>query len=102
MSELWWGVLAVALGCYALKLAGLAVPDHLLEHPLTVRAAALIPVGLLAALVAVQGFADGSRVVVDARLAGLLVAAVLLWRGVSFLPMLIAAATAAALVRLFL
>ncbi len=100
MTDLWWGVVAVAVGCYLLKLAGLAVPEHLLEHPFTVRAAALIPVGLLAALVAVQGFSDGDRVLVDARVGGLLVAAFLLWRKVPFLPMLIAAAATAALIRL--
>ncbi|MBC9224781.1 AzlD domain-containing protein [Aeromicrobium sp. 636] len=99
MSELWWGVLMVAVGCYGLKLLGLSVPERVLEHPLTVRAAAFIPVGLLAALVVVQGFSDGSRVVVDARLAGLAVAAFLLWRKVPFLVMLIAAAATAALVR---
>lgn len=100
MTDLRWGVLAMIAGCYALKLAGLSVPEHLLEHPLMVRAATLIPIGLLAALVAVQGFTDGDEVVIDARLAGLLVAAFLLWRKVPFLPMLIAAATTTALVRL--
>jgi len=100
MTDLWWGILAVAVGCYALKLLGLSVPEWVLEHPLTVRAAGFIPVGLLAALVAVQGFTDGQQVVVDARLVGLAVAAFLLWRKVGFLPMLIAAAAATALVRL--
>ena len=102
MSELWWGVLAVAVGCYALKLLGLSVPEHVLEHPLTVRAAAFIPVGLLAALVLVQGFTTGSSITLDARVVGLAVAAILLWRNVSFLPMLIAAAASTALVRLLL
>ncbi|HPU12575.1 MAG TPA: AzlD domain-containing protein [Aeromicrobium sp.] len=101
MSELWWGIIAVSFGCYLLKLAGLAVPEHILEHPFTVRAAALIPVGLLAALVAVQTFSTGTQLVLDARLAGLAMAAFLLWRNVSFLPMLIAAAATTALVRLF-
>lgn len=101
MTELWWGVLIVAVGCYGLKLAGLGVPEQLLEHPVTVRAAALIPVGLLAALVAVQAFASGERVVLDARVVGVVVAAVLLWRKVPFLPMLIAAAASTAVVRLF-
>ena len=54
MTDLWWGVLAVCVGCYALKLAGLSVPAVVLEHRFTVRATALIPVGLLAALVAVR------------------------------------------------
>lgn len=102
MSDLWWGVAIVAVGCYGLKIAGLGVPERLLEHPLTVRAAALIPVGLLAALVAVQTFASGDRVVLDARLVGVVVAAVLLWLRVPFLPMLIAAAASTAVVRLFI
>ena len=100
MTDLWWGVAAVVVGCYGLKLLGLSVPERVLEHPTTIRAAAFIPVGLLAALVAVQGFADGSRLTLDARVVGLAVAAVLLWRRVPFLPMLIAAAAATALVRL--
>lgn len=99
VSPLWWGVLAVAAGCYALKLLGLSVPERILEHPTTVRASALIPVGLLAALVAVQGFSTGDRVVVDARLVGLTVAAFLLWLRVPFLPMLVAAAAATAVAR---
>jgi len=97
---MWWGVLAVAAGCYGLKLLGLSVPERVLEHPLTERAAAFIPVGLLAALVLVQGFTTGSEITLDARIVGLAVAAVLLWRNVSFLPMLIAAAASTALVRL--
>lgn len=100
MTDLWWGVLAVAVGAYGLKLLGLSVPERLLEHPVTVRAAAFIPVGLLAALVVVQGFTEGSSITFDARIAGLGVAAFLLWRNVPFLPMLIAAAATTALVRL--
>lgn len=100
MTDLWWGVIAVVVGCYALKLLGLSVPQNVLEHPMTVRAAEFIPVGLLAALVVVQGLADGSAISLDARIAGLGVAAFLLWRNVPFLPMLIAAAATTALVRL--
>lgn len=100
MSEMWWGVIALAAGCYGLKVLGLSVPERVLEHPLTIRAAAFIPVGLLAALVVAQGFSDGSRVTLDARVVGLGVAAFLLWRNVPFLPMLVAAAATTALVRL--
>lgn len=99
MTDLWWGILAVVVGCYALKLLGLSVPEKVLEHPVTVRAAAFIPVGLLAALVTVQGFTDGQKIVFDARIVGLAVAALLLWRKVPFLPMLIAAAAATAVAR---
>ncbi len=100
MTDLWWGVLAVCVGCYALKLAGLSVPPAVLEHRLTVRATALIPGGLLAALVAVQAAAGDREVVVDARLAGVATAVACLLARVPFLPMLVLAAAATALVRL--
>ncbi|MFT4187133.1 MAG: AzlD domain-containing protein [Aeromicrobium sp.] len=100
MSELWWAVLLVCAGCYALKLAGLSVPASILEHRHTVRVTALIPVGLLAALVAVQTAAGDREVVHDARLAGVAVAVACLLARVPFLPMLVLAAAATALVRL--
>lgn len=100
MTGLWAGVLVTAAGCYALKLAGLSVPERLLDHPLVRRATVLIPAGLLGALVAVQAVAADQSLVVDARLAALGVAAVLLWLRVPFLPMVVAAAATAALLRL--
>lgn len=100
MSVLWLGIIVSAAGCFALKIAGLSVPERVLAHPLTVRISDLIPVALLGALIAVQVFADGTRVVVDARLAALGVAALLLWLRVPFLPMVVAAAATAAALRL--
>lgn len=100
MSELWLGIVLMAAGCFALKVAGLSVPAGLLNHPLTVRAADLIPVALLGALIAVQVFGDGSSLSFDARVLALVVAAVLLTLRVPFLPMVFIAALVAALVRL--
>jgi branched-subunit amino acid transport protein len=100
MSALWVALLVSAAGCYLLKLAGLSVPDAALEHPLVERVADLLPVALLAALVAVQVFADGQVLVVDARLVGLGVAVVALLLRAPFLVVVLLAAAAAALVRL--
>jgi uncharacterized membrane protein len=100
MSALWLAVLVTAAGCYVLKLAGLAVPQAVLEHPLVERVADLLPVALLAALVAVQVVADGQALVVDARLVGLGVAVVALLFRAPFLVVVLLAAAAAALVRL--
>lgn len=100
MTELWIGLLLTAAGCYALKLAGLSLPARVLDHPMTVRAAALIPVALLGALVAVQVVADGSTLTLDARVMALGVAAVLLWWRMPFLVVVGAAAASAALLRL--
>lgn len=93
-------ILATAAGCYALKYAGLSVPERVLTHSLTIRAAALIPVALLGALIAVQVFAAGPAIVVDARLLGLAVAAALLLLKAPFLIVVFGAALAAALIRL--
>jgi uncharacterized membrane protein len=100
VTALWAGIALMTVGCFALKYAGLSVPERVLNHPATVRAANLIPVALLGALIAVQVFADGSSIKIDARLLGLGVAAVLLTLRLPFLPMVFAAALAAALVRL--
>jgi uncharacterized membrane protein len=101
MSTTWAGITAMAVGCFALKLAGLSVPERVLNHPVTVRAADLIPVALLGALIAVQVLGGDHALVIDARLAALGVAFVLLMLRVPFLPMVFAAAATAALLRLF-
>ena len=93
------GVLVV--GIYVLKLAGLAVPQRVLDHPFTRRVSDLIPVALLGALVAVQVLGDGSDVVLDARAVALVAAAIMLTLRLSFLPVVVGAAVVAALVRAF-
>lgn len=50
---IWAGVLLGALGCYLLKLAGLFVPQRVLENERVQRIAVLLPVALLAALIRV-------------------------------------------------
>lgn len=99
MTPLWVAIGVMAIGCYGFKFAGLSVPDRVLDHPWTVKAADLIPVGLLGALIAVQVFATDGKIVFDARLLGLGVAAVLLTLRLPFLPVVFGAALAAALVR---
>ncbi len=96
----WIGIAIMVVACYALKLAGLSVPEQALDHPVVRRVTDLIPVALLGALIAVQVVADGPRLVLDARLAGLGVAAVLLALRVPFLPVVVAAAATAAVLRL--
>jgi branched-subunit amino acid transport protein len=96
----WTAILLSAAGCYLLKLVGLSMPQRLLEHPVVARVAALLPVVLLASLAAVQTFADGTRLVVDARLAGVAAAVVALLLRAPFLVVVTAAAGTAALIRL--
>ena len=98
---MWPAILVTAAGCYLLKLTGLSVPDRLLDRPLVRRVADLIPVALLAALVAVQVFANGPHLTLDARAAGLAVAVVALLLRAPFLVVVFAAAATAALLRVF-
>lgn len=97
---MWTAILVTALGAYLLKLAGLSIPASVLEHPLVHRVADLIPVALLAALVAVQVFASGPALVLDARAAGLLAAVVALLLRAPFIVVVLVAALTAAVIRL--
>jgi branched-subunit amino acid transport protein len=95
----WIAVLATAAGCYALKLAGLTVPQRLLASPRVRRFAELVPVALLAALSVVQSATSGQAIDLDpTRLAGLAAALVALVLRAPFLVVIVVAAgTAAAL-----
>jgi hypothetical protein len=95
----WAAVLAGSLGCYLLKLAGWSVPASWLQRERLQRAAVLLPVPLLAALVVVQAFAGDRALVVDARAAGLAVGAVLVMLRAPFLLVVVAAAATAAALR---
>jgi branched-subunit amino acid transport protein len=97
---IWTAILVSAVGCYLLKLAGLSVPQAVLEHPVVERVADLLPVALLSALIAVQVLADGQDLALDARLLGLGAAAVALLLRAPFLVVVVVAAVTAALVRL--
>ena len=97
---MWTAIAVTALGCYLLKLAGLSVPGHVLEKPIVERIADLLPVALLAALIAVQVFATGPELVLDARVAGLLAAMAALLLRAPFIVVVLVAALTAALIRL--
>ncbi|WP_426566565.1 AzlD domain-containing protein [Angustibacter sp. McL0619] len=93
-------LVAVLLACllsFLTKLAGHLVPPRLLLGPLSSRALTLLPVCLLAGLVAVQAFAaPGGHLVLDARVAGLAAAVVALLLRAPFLVVILVAAAVAA------
>ncbi|HMJ74783.1 MAG TPA: AzlD domain-containing protein [Iamia sp.] len=96
---MWAAILVGAAACYAIKLAGLSVPERLLADDRVRRVAALLPVALLAALIALQAATAGRAIEVDARLAGVAVAIVAQWRRAPFLVVVGAACATTALVR---
>jgi len=97
---LWQIVLLASLAVLALKLVGYLVPQSLIEKPTPARIASLLTVALLAALIAVQTLASGTTMVVDARVPAVLLAAGLFALRVPFIVVIIAAAVAAAIIRM--
>ena len=90
-------ILLAVMGINALMNITRAVDPH---FPIpVVNIIAVLPGALLTALIVVQVFSDGDRLVLDERLAGLVAAGLVLWRrrGAVITAMIAAAAVAAAL-----
>jgi branched-subunit amino acid transport protein len=96
----WAGILVACAACYALKLAGLSLPARLLQDARVQRTIPLVPVALLAALIATITFSTGNHLVLDVRAAALGVAVVAVVLRAPFLVVVVSAAATAALLRL--
>ncbi|WP_353828012.1 AzlD domain-containing protein [Agromyces sp. SYSU T0242] len=96
----WHVILLATAATLALKLAGHLVPAGFLERERPARIADLLTVALLAALIAVQTLADGSSLVIDARVPALVVAAALYAVRTPFIVVVGVAAAVAAGIRL--
>jgi uncharacterized membrane protein len=97
---LWVAIVGAAAACYLLKLAGLSIPPRILGDRRVARVALLLPVALLATLIATQTFSTGRHLVADARIVGLAVAAVAQRLRAPFLLVVASACAATAVVRL--
>lgn len=100
MSDAAIVLVVLAVGTYMLKSAGpLVLGERRL--PSTVQQLVdLLPAALLASLAAVSTLSDGRTLVVDARVVGLVVAGLALWRRCSFVLVIVLASGATAMVRL--
>jgi len=99
MSDAMIVLIVLASGTYALKAAGpLVLGDRALPSGLRYLVD-LLPAALLAALTLVATVGDDRAVVLDARLVGLFVAGVALWRRAPFWLVVILASAATAVVR---
>lgn len=95
--SLWGAVLVACVLSFAVKLAGYLVPESVMAGERTQRVTTLLPVALLAALVVVQSVTgDAGSIVVDARLAAVGLAVVLLLLRANFLVIVLAAGALAA------
>jgi branched-subunit amino acid transport protein len=100
MSRAWIVILVVGAATMVFKAAG---PVFIGRRQLPARiqwvVALLAPV-MLMALVAVQTFASGERLVLDARVPGVAAAAVAVWRGAPIVAAMAVAALVTGLLRL--
>jgi uncharacterized membrane protein len=96
---MWVTVLAASLGTYLEKLLGYLLPHSFLERESIRRMTGLLPVSLLAALVAVQTFAVNNTFSIDARVIGLVVAFVALLLRAPFIVVVLLAAVSTAAIR---
>ena len=97
---IWAPLLAASVACYLIKLAGLSLPQRFLQDPRIQRTVPLLPIALLAALIAINTFSTATHLVIDARAAAIAVAGVAVVLRAPFLVVVASAAATAALVRL--
>ena len=95
----WAAILVLAAAAYALKALGPLVVGRRTIAPDVTQVLELVAVPVLAALILVQTLDGGGRLVIDARVPALCVAALLVWRRAPFLVVVFAAAATAALLR---
>lgn len=100
-SEKAWATVALCtVTTFAIRAFGPVAVGSRRFGPRTSRVLALLPAALLAALVVTETVIDDGALVIDARLAGVGVAGLLLWRRVSVAWVVVAAAAATAALRL--
>ena len=97
---MWIAVLLACVACFALKFVGYLVPESWVSGGRTSRITTLLPVALLAGLLAVQTLVgSGGSLVIDARVGAIAVAIVLLLLRANFIIVVLAAAVVAGVLR---
>jgi hypothetical protein len=100
-ATVWITVAGLTVGTAAIKAFGPLVFGARDLHPLLARIIPLLAPALLAALVVTETTGGhGRTITIDARVAGLVVAAIALWLRASLTVVVISAAAVTALVRL--
>jgi hypothetical protein len=95
----WAALLSLAACAYAFKALGPVLARQGEVRPDVEQVLGLLAIPILAAVVVVQTLDGGARIVVDARVGALGVAALLVWRRAPFLVVVLAAAGTAAALR---
>lgn len=96
-----WGIVVLlAAGVWGQRFVGMFVGGRVLARvPALGRLATLIPAAVVMAVVVQLSVTSGRTIVVDARAAGIAVAAVAVWRRAPFVVVVLVAAAATGIVR---
>ena len=97
--SMWTTILIASAVVAGTKLLGYLVPASIASHPRIQRVSDLLTVALLASLVVTQTAASGNAIIIDARLAAVIVAAILLRVRMPFIVVVVVAAAVAAAMR---
>lgn len=100
MSDATVVLVVMTIGTFALKSAGPLVLGSRTLPARVQRVVDLLPAALLAALAVVSTVGNGQSIVVDARLVGLVVAGLALWKRAPFVIVIVVASAATAVTRL--
>lgn len=96
----WTIVFVLAAGVWGQRFLGMYVGGPVLSrYPALGKLATLIPAAVVMAVIVQLTLASGRTLVVDARLAGMAVAGVLVWRRAPFVAVVLAAAVVTAAFR---
>lgn len=96
----WTIVFVLAAGVWGQRFLGMYVGGPVLSRfPSLGKLATLIPAAVVMAVVVQLTVASGRTLVIDARLAGVTVAGLLVWRRAPFVVVVVAAATVTAALR---
>jgi branched chain amino acid efflux pump len=93
-------IIVLAIGTYTMRLGGVLLRDRLHFSDTFQRLLPMAATALLAALATMAALMEGAHLAGFARPAGVLVGALLAWRRLPFVVVVIAAAATAALLRL--
>lgn len=95
----WWVVVALALGVYAQRAAGALLVDTERLSPRWRHVLDALPVAIISAVVALATVSDDGELGIDARAAGVAVAALCAWRKLPMFVTVVAAAATTAAIR---
>ncbi|NMM86300.1 branched-chain amino acid transporter [Rhodococcus sp. SRB_17] len=96
----WWIIGLIALGTFGFRVAGPLLRERIHLSPRSVRMLGLGATALLVSLAATQTVYSGEGFVGWARVLGVAVAGVLIWRRAPFVVVVVGAAALTALLRL--